>query len=46
MAQNGPQALGNHGGEEAMREIAAEAGLGDWKLAMEGVTNRIYAVKR
>lgn len=46
MAQEGPHALGNHAGEEAMRTIADEAGLRTWKLAMETVTNRIYDVKR
>jgi SAM-dependent methyltransferase len=44
--QDGPQALGNHAGEEALRTIAADAGLRNWRLAAEGVTNRIYDVKR
>jgi 2-polyprenyl-3-methyl-5-hydroxy-6-metoxy-1,4-benzoquinol methylase len=46
MAQEGPQALGNHAGEEAMRSIADEAGLHSWRLATETLTNRIYDVRR
>jgi SAM-dependent methyltransferase len=46
LAQQGPHALGNHAGEEALREIAAAAGLAGWRLATETVTNRIYEVKR
>lgn len=38
--------LGNHPGEEAMREIAEQSGLRSWKLATEGQINRIYAVRR
>ncbi|GAA4593536.1 class I SAM-dependent methyltransferase [Planotetraspora phitsanulokensis] len=46
IAQNGPQALGNHAGEEALRTLAAEAGLRTWKTAAETLTNRIYDVRR
>jgi 2-polyprenyl-3-methyl-5-hydroxy-6-metoxy-1,4-benzoquinol methylase len=46
MAQKGPYALGNHSGEEALRAIAAEAGLSRWSLAVEGVANRVYDVRR
>ncbi|GII54228.1 SAM-dependent methyltransferase [Planotetraspora thailandica] len=46
MAQEGPQALGNHAGEEAMRRIADEAGLHRWRLAAETLTNRVYDVRR
>jgi 2-polyprenyl-3-methyl-5-hydroxy-6-metoxy-1,4-benzoquinol methylase len=46
LAQQGPQALGNHAGEEAMRSIAEDAGLRRWKLATAGLTNRVYDVKR
>ncbi|REK90048.1 class I SAM-dependent methyltransferase [Streptomyces inhibens] len=46
LAQHGPQALGNHAGEEAMREIADEAGLHHWQLAAESPVNRVYAVGR
>ncbi|HJP73553.1 MAG TPA: class I SAM-dependent methyltransferase [Pseudonocardiaceae bacterium] len=46
LAQNGPQALGNHAGEAAMRALAEKAGLRDWKLGLETLANRVYAVKR
>ncbi|MFD8326569.1 class I SAM-dependent methyltransferase [Streptomyces lydicus] len=46
LAQHGPQALGNHAGEEAMREIADEAGLHHWRLAAESPVNRVYDVGR
>jgi 2-polyprenyl-3-methyl-5-hydroxy-6-metoxy-1,4-benzoquinol methylase len=46
MAQQGPEALGNHAGEEAMRRIADSAGLHSWKLAVESLTNRVYDVRR
>jgi 2-polyprenyl-3-methyl-5-hydroxy-6-metoxy-1,4-benzoquinol methylase len=46
LAQKGPHALGNHPGEEAVRAIAEEAGLRSWKLVTEGMTNRVYALKR
>ncbi|MGW7641471.1 class I SAM-dependent methyltransferase [Streptomyces decoyicus] len=46
LAQHGPQALGNHAGEEAMRQIADEAGLHQWRLAAESPVNRVYAVGR
>ncbi|WP_127502989.1 class I SAM-dependent methyltransferase [Actinoplanes solisilvae] len=46
IAQRGPVALGNHAGEDVMRAIAADAGLGSWRVAVETVTNRIYDVKR
>ncbi|PSM42923.1 SAM-dependent methyltransferase [Streptomyces dioscori] len=46
VAQDGPYALGNHPGPEALEAIGAEAGLYSWKLAVETSTNRIYDVKR
>jgi SAM-dependent methyltransferase len=46
MAQDGPYALGNHPGQDALKEIAAEVGLNHWKLAVETLTNRIYDVRR
>jgi 2-polyprenyl-3-methyl-5-hydroxy-6-metoxy-1,4-benzoquinol methylase len=46
LAQKGPHALGNHAGEGALRDIADEAGLHTWRLAVETPTNRIYDVKR
>jgi hypothetical protein len=42
----GPQALGNHAGEGALRDIAAEAGLLHWRLAAEGPVSRVYEVRR
>ncbi|NMO53747.1 methyltransferase domain-containing protein [Actinoplanes sp. TBRC 11911] len=42
----GPQALGNHAGEAALREIAAQAGLRYWRLAAEGPVSRVYEVRR
>ncbi len=46
LAQKGPQALGNHAGEDTMRTIAADAGLRSWTLAAETMTNRVYAARR
>ena len=46
LAQKGPQALGNHAGEAAMRALAERAGLRDWKLGLETMANRVYAAKR
>ncbi|UWE09822.1 class I SAM-dependent methyltransferase [Actinacidiphila bryophytorum] len=46
LAQPGPEALGNHAGEEAMRHIADEAGLHHWTLAAESPVNRVYALAR
>ncbi|MCX4745314.1 methyltransferase domain-containing protein [Kitasatospora sp. NBC_01287] len=46
LAQHGPQAMGNHAGEEAMRRLADDAGLHHWKLAAESPVNRVYAAAR
>jgi ubiquinone/menaquinone biosynthesis C-methylase UbiE len=46
MAQHGPQTLGNHAGEAAMRDLAESAGLHHWKLAAESPVNRVYAASR
>jgi ubiquinone/menaquinone biosynthesis C-methylase UbiE len=46
MAQHGQYALGNHAGEEAVRRIAEQAGLTDWRLVTETIVNRIYQAKR
>lgn len=46
LAQHGPEALGNHAGEEAMRRIADDAGLHHWSLAAESPVNRVYALAR
>ncbi|GAB2740803.1 class I SAM-dependent methyltransferase [Kitasatospora kifunensis] len=46
LAQHGPQAMGNHAGEDAMRHLADDAGLHHWKLAAESPLNRVYAASR
>ncbi|MFE2495109.1 class I SAM-dependent methyltransferase [Streptomyces scopuliridis] len=46
LAQHGPQAMGNHAGEDAMRRLADEAGLHHWSLAAESPVNRVYAAAR
>ncbi|WP_069467259.1 class I SAM-dependent methyltransferase [Actinacidiphila rubida] len=46
LAQHGPQALGNHAGEEPMRRIADSAGLHHWTLTAESPVNRVYALAR
>ncbi len=46
LAQHGPQAMGNHAGEDAMRGLADDAGLHEWTLAAETPVNRVYAAGR
>ncbi|WP_275465454.1 class I SAM-dependent methyltransferase [Streptomyces noursei] len=46
LAQHGPQALGNHAGEGALRDLADAAGLHHWRLATQSPVNRVYAVGR
>ena len=46
MAQPGPEAMGNHAGEAAMRRLADGAGLHSWRLAAESMVNRVYAASR
>jgi SAM-dependent methyltransferase len=46
LAQPGPEALGNHAGEDAMRRIADRAGLHHWTTAAESPVNRVYALAR
>ncbi|PYC76842.1 SAM-dependent methyltransferase [Streptomyces tateyamensis] len=46
LAQHGPMAMGNHAGEEAMRDLADRAGLHHWTLAAESPVNRVYAASR
>ncbi|MYT29061.1 MULTISPECIES: class I SAM-dependent methyltransferase [unclassified Streptomyces] len=46
LAQHGPQALGNHAGEQVLRELADAAGLHHWRLAAQSPVNRVYAVGR
>jgi hypothetical protein len=38
--------LGNHAGEAALEKLAERAGLRDWRLGLETLANRVYAVKR
>ncbi|WP_042406136.1 class I SAM-dependent methyltransferase [Streptacidiphilus carbonis] len=46
LAQHGPQSMGNHAGEAALRDLADDAGLHHWRLAAESPVNRVYAVSR
>ncbi|MFE9425534.1 class I SAM-dependent methyltransferase [Kitasatospora sp. NPDC006697] len=46
LAQHGPEAMGNHAGEDAMRDLADRAGLHHWRLAAESPVNRVYAASR
>jgi SAM-dependent methyltransferase len=46
LAGHGPEALGNHAGESAMRRIADAAGLHTWTLTAESPVNRVYALAR
>lgn len=46
LAEPGPEALGNHAGEDAMRRIADRAGLHHWTPAAESPANRVYAPAR
>ncbi|WP_225850582.1 methyltransferase domain-containing protein [Streptomyces sp. HPF1205] len=46
LAEPGPEALGNHAGEDAMRKIADRAGFHHWTLAAESPVNRVYALAR
>ncbi|HEX4248021.1 MAG TPA: methyltransferase domain-containing protein [Pseudonocardia sp.] len=46
MAQHGPHALGNHAGEDVLRELAEAAGLRGWRLAAQTPASRVYAVTR
>ncbi|MFF2806303.1 class I SAM-dependent methyltransferase [Streptomyces sp. NPDC058000] len=45
LAQRGPQALGNHSGEQAFRALAAEAGFSRWRRAAETPVNAVYEVR-
>ncbi|MBY8886948.1 class I SAM-dependent methyltransferase [Streptomyces sp. PTM05] len=46
LAQHGPSAMGNHAGEEALRDLAGRAGLTHWRLAAESPVNKVYEVSR
>lgn len=45
-AQHGPQRMGNHAGEAAVRTLADDAGLHHWRLAAQTPMNRVYAAGR
>lgn len=45
IAQHGPYALGNHAGEDAMREIVTNAGFTRWRRAAETPVNLIYEAR-
>ncbi|MFI8178669.1 class I SAM-dependent methyltransferase [Streptomyces microflavus] len=45
LEQAGPYALGNHSGENALREIITEAGFTGWRLAAETPANAVYEVR-
>ncbi|MFF3557399.1 SufS family cysteine desulfurase [Streptomyces tsukubensis] len=44
-AQNGPLALGNHAGEEALRCLAREAGFPGWSRVAETPRSAVYALR-
>ncbi|HEY2225407.1 class I SAM-dependent methyltransferase [Actinomycetospora sp.] len=45
MAQGGPVALGNHAGEDAVRDLVTEAGWSRWRRATETPVNRVYEAR-
>lgn len=45
MAQDGPQALGNHAGEAAVRDIVTGVGFTRWRRALETPVNRLYEAR-
>jgi 2-polyprenyl-3-methyl-5-hydroxy-6-metoxy-1,4-benzoquinol methylase len=45
LAQHGPQALGNHAGEHAIRDIVVGAGWSRWRRATETPVNLIYEAR-
>jgi 2-polyprenyl-3-methyl-5-hydroxy-6-metoxy-1,4-benzoquinol methylase len=45
LAQGGAYALGNHAGEETLRQIATGAGFSHWRRATETPVNAIYEVR-
>ncbi|AEW95297.1 MULTISPECIES: class I SAM-dependent methyltransferase [Streptomycetaceae] len=46
LAQQGPQALGNHPGEPTLRHLAAQSGLTAWRRVAETPVNVVYEVRR
>ncbi|WP_316520015.1 class I SAM-dependent methyltransferase [Kitasatospora brasiliensis] len=45
-AQQGPHALGNHSGEQALRAIAEAAGFTRWRRAAETAVSAVYQARR
>lgn len=45
VAQQGPTALGNHPGEQALRELCKEAGFTRWRRAAETPVNAVYELR-
>ncbi|MFJ2635139.1 SufS family cysteine desulfurase [Streptomyces sp. NPDC087422] len=45
VAQHGPQALGNHAGEHALRSLAREAGFAHWRRAAETPRSAVYEIR-
>lgn len=45
VAEKGPHALGNHAGEEALRDIAAAAGFTGWRRAAESPVSAVYEIR-
>jgi len=45
VAQKGPVALGNHAGEEALHEIAKQAGFTRWRRATETPRMAVYEIR-
>ena len=45
VAQDGPVALGNHAGEDAVRDLLTAAGWSRWCRATENPVNRVYGAR-
>ena len=45
MAQHGSRALGNHAGEEALREIVQAAGFSRWRRVADSPINAVYEAR-
>ncbi|MGI8867532.1 MAG: class I SAM-dependent methyltransferase [Mycobacteriales bacterium] len=45
IAQNGPEQLGNHAGEDAMRAIVMAAGFSRWRRATENPINAVFEAR-
>lgn len=45
MAQHGSRALGNHAGEDALREIVQDAGFSSWRRVADSPINAVYEAR-